>query len=133
MYWYNISGPEKILKLAYYSNTARPDSNYHIIKEEISKDVGEFVSMINEDGILVGAVVDYDDFYYLVMRHDRTISYHSCCGGYSVKSELPDSNFSVLMWLRDNDPESLLDLVYDSIKKNEVLPIGKISVTPQNL
>ena len=64
------------------------------------------------------------------MDEDRKLAYHSCCGGYKVipPDEELSANFSVLSWLRENDPESLLKIVNESLEKNEVIPISVIRV-----
>lgn len=105
------------------------DSNYKIINKECSRDAGEIVDIHGHHGILCGAVIDFDDYYYLIMDKDKKISFHSCCCGYNIlQNQDIKPDLSVLLWLRENDPDSLLELVNDCIDRNAVLPISTIRV-----
>lgn len=129
---YDIEGDGKILILKAEINEYRSEkrkNNYKLISEETNRDAGSYVDICGHRGILCTAVIDIDDFYYIVMDKDRKIVYHSCCGGYKIiPPEELDSDLSVLDWLRNNDPESLLEIVNESLKKNEVIPISVIRV-----
>ena len=126
-------GEEKMFTLKAQINeyrTQERENNYKLISREVNRDAGCYVDFYGCKGILCTAVIDIDDFYYVVMDEQRKLSYHSCCGGYEVipPDEELSANFSVLNWLRDNDPESLLKIVNESIEKNEVIPISAIRV-----
>jgi hypothetical protein len=113
-----ISQPEK------YKN-----ANFYLIRNKASKSLGKFVDIYGHRGILVGAVIDDDDYYYLVMDDTRKITYHSCCVGFKeITEEELSMNYSVLLWLRDNEPDSLLQIVEKCIENNYVIPITDISV-----
>lgn len=113
-----ISNPEK------YANR-----NFYLIRDEVNKSLGKFVDIHGHKGILVGAVLEDDDYYYLVLDETRQVIFHSCCGGFKeIQREDLSMNFSVLLWLRDNEPESLLQIVIKCIESNYVVPITSISV-----
>ena len=113
-----ISNPEK------YANR-----NFYLIRDEVNENLGKFIDIYGHKGILVGAVLDDDDYYYLVLDETRKVIFHSCCGGFKeVQREDLSMNFSVLLWLRDNEPESLLQIVIKCIESNYVVPITSISV-----
>lgn len=124
---------EKLFELTtqvnYYKYFDKDCCNYKIISEECNRDAGEIVDIYGHPGILCGAVLDFDDYYYLIMDKDKKISFHSCCGGYKIlRDEDIGPDLSVLLWLRENDPDSLLEMVNDCIDRNAVLPISKIRV-----
>jgi hypothetical protein len=123
---------EKLFELTTQVNLNKyldKESNYKIISKECNRDAGEIVDIYGRSGILCGAVIDFDDYYYLIMDKDKKISFHSCCIGYKIlQDEDIGPDLSVLLWLRENDPDSLLELVSDCINRNAVLPISKIRV-----
>lgn len=113
-----ISNPEK------YANR-----NFYLIRDKVNKSLGKFVDIYGHKGILVGAVLDDDDYYYLVLDDTRKVSFHSCCIRFEeIQREDLSMNFSVLLWLRDNEPDSLLQIVIKCIERNYVVPITSISV-----
>lgn len=123
---------EKLINLAREANCAKPGSNFYLIRNEVLRDSGKFVTKNCSDihdGILACAVSDEDDYYYLVINKERKVIYHSACGGYSIMDDSNISpNFSVLIWLQEHDPESLIDIVQSSIKRNGVLLMTPIKV-----
>jgi hypothetical protein len=126
-------GEEKLFVLKGQINeykTQKRKNNYKLISKEVNKDAGCYVNIYGHKGILCTAVIDIDDFYYVVMDENRELVYHSCCGGYKVipPDEELSANFSVLNWLREHEPESLLKIVNESLEKNEVIPISVIRV-----
>ena len=105
------------------------NSNFYLIRNKASKSLGKFINIYGHKGILVAVVLDDDDYYYLVMDDTRKITYHSCCGGFEeITEEDLSMNYSVLLWLRENEPSCLLEVVEKSIENNYVIPITDISV-----
>lgn len=130
-----LKGQEKIFQLTQEINEYREspkENNYKLIQKEVNKDLGNYVEDWIIKGILTCAIIDEDDFYYLIMDKDRKMHFSSCVGKYKmIKDQDSLSNdFSVLEWLRKNDEKSLIKIVKDCIKRNEVLPISEIGVNP---
>lgn len=130
-----LGGQEKIFRLTQEINEYREsprENNYKLIQKEVNKDLGNYVEDWTIRGILTCAIIDEDDFYYLIMDKDRIMHFSSCVGKYKmIKDQDSLSNdFSVLEWLRKNDEKSLIKIVKDCIKRNEVLPISEIGVNP---
>lgn len=130
-----LKGQEKIFQLTQEINEYREspiENNYKLIQKEVNKDLGKYVDDWLIRGILTCAIIDEDDFYYLIMDKDRKMHFSSCVGKYRLIEDLDSlsNDFSVLEWLRKNDEESLIKIVKDCIKRNEVLPISEIGVNP---
>lgn len=130
-----LKGQEKIFQLTQEINEYREspiENNYKLIQKEVNKDLGKYVDDWLIRGILTCAIIDEDDFYYLIMDKDRKMHFSSCVGKYRLIEDLDSlsNDFSVLEWLRKNDEKSLIKIVNDCIKRNEVLPISEIGVNP---
>lgn len=130
-----LKGQEKIFQLTQEINEYREspkENNYKLIQKEVNKDLGNYVEDWTIKGILTCAIIDEDDFYYLIMDKDRKMHFSSCVGKYRLIEDLDSlsNDFSVLEWLRKNDEKSLIKIVKDCIKRNEVLPISEIGVNP---
>lgn len=130
-----LKGQEKIFQLTQEINEYREspiENNYKLIQKEVNKDLGKYVDDWLIRGILTCAIIDEDDFYYLIMDKDRKMHFSSCVGKYRLIEDLDSlsNDFSVLEWLRKNDEKSLIKIVKDCIKRNEVLPISEIGVNP---
>ena len=88
------------------------------IIEEATRDRGKFVRLQGDNNvsILLGAVDDAYDFYWIVIKSDLNVYLSSCVGGYEViEGELPP-DASTLKWLQDNDAEGLKKRVEDNLK-----------------
>lgn len=106
-------------------------NNYKIIRDKVNRDSGNYVDINGLKGILVGAVEDIDDYYYLVLSEDRKIRWCSCCAGYKLLGlDQPNQNFSVLHWLKKNEPEELHSIVWESINNDCAVPISDIKINP---
>lgn len=130
-----LKGQEKIFQLTQEINEYREspiENNYKLIQKEVNKDLGNYVEDWTIKGILTCAIIDEDDFYYLIMDKDRKMHFSSCVGKYNLIEDQDSlsNDFSVLEWLRKNDEKSLIKIVKDCIKRNEVLPISEIGVNP---
>ena len=123
---------EKLLRLTRHINDAikKDDGNIPSIRKEITKrGLGKIVSFFGDQVLLTCAITDDDDYYYVCIRPDRKLIYHSCCARYdTVPEEELDPNLSILLWLRSNEPETLERIVYESIERNEVVPFTDIKI-----
>ena len=74
------------------------ENNYKLIQKEVNKDLGNYVKDWTIKGILTCAVIDEDDFYYLIMDKDRIMHFSSCVGKYKLIEDLDSlsNDFSVL-------------------------------------
>lgn len=123
---------EKLLRLTRHINDAikKDSGNIPLIRKEITKrGLGKIVSFFGDQVLLTCAIADDDDYFYVCIRPDRKLIYHSCCAGYdTVSEEELDPNLSILLWLRNNEPETLEKIVYESIERNEVVPFTDIKI-----
>lgn len=126
------NGPEKLFELKKEINEYRireEVNNYKLISKKVNEDAGSFVKIYGDIGILCTAIIDLDDFYYVLMDKDRKLTYHSCCCKYEIiPQEEVGPEFSILNWIRENQPEELLKIIQESIERNEVIPISAIRV-----
>ena len=87
------------------------NSNKKLIQEDILWDAGKFVILDGDrtPGLLIGALEDRYDYYWIVETFDLKMRISSCVGGYSLSES--DSKLSVLEWMIQNDLDGLKERV----------------------
>lgn len=95
-----------------------PDDNIHLIRKEAKEDGGKYIKFFDEYGVLVGASVTIEDYYWVYIDSDRKLCFSSCVGKYEVveEDELPPK-MSVLVYLMEHDRKSLRELVDNKISE----------------
>ena len=92
------------------------NSNKKLIQEDILWDAGKFV-ILDADGtpgLLIGALEDRYDYYWIVETFDLKIRISSCVGGYSLFEY--SSKLSVLEWMIQNDLDGLKERVMTQLQ-----------------
>lgn len=93
------------------------DENRKLIQQDIMWDGGKFVRIHGDRsyGLLIGALEDEYDYYWIVEGSDLKIRVSSCVGGYDVvDGEVPEE-LSVLKWMVENDTEGLAERVLNQL------------------
>lgn len=102
---------EKIIQL--YNNG---EDVYSLIKKDIEECGGNIVSFgINDKGLLAGACVSDEDTYWIYITKDFSVHLSSTVGKFSV-IENPDDSFKDLLYVAQNEPESISYLINDRIE-----------------
>lgn len=87
--------------------------NSKLIQQDIMWDGGKFIRIHGDGkyGLLVGALEDEWDYYWIVEGSDLKVRVTSCVGGYDVvDGDIPEE-LSVLQWMSENDTEGLAERV----------------------
>ena len=96
------------------------ENNAKIFTRQVSEKCGRFVETeIGKYGFCVGMTLGDDDYYWLIINQDRKIEYHSavCDMDYLEGDTIPSELF-VLNYLLENDEDSIIQIVKESIEKN---------------
>ena len=95
-----------------------PNDNIHHIRKEVKEDGGKYIKFFDDYGVLVGASVTIEDYYWVYINSDRKLCFSSCVGKYELveENELPPK-MSVLVYLMNYDRESLRQLVNKKISE----------------
>ena len=94
------------------------DNNLKLIKEEAKDLCGNYVNFFGcHYGYLIGATCGHDDYYWIHIKKDLTIGFSSCVSNPTKLDEMPNIDFSVLEWLIQNEPQSLVDKVKETLKR----------------
>ena len=74
--------------------------------------------VFDDYGVLVGASISIEDYYWVYINSDRKLCFSSCVGKYELveENELPPK-MSVLIYLMNHDRESLRELVNNKISE----------------
>ena len=93
------------------------DKNRKLIQEDILWDGGHFIKLDGngKPGLLIGALEDKYDYYFIIETADLKLCISSCVGGYEVLEDIPNE-LSVLDWMRDHDPDGIKKRVMDQLK-----------------
>ena len=113
------------------SAEANPKSNIHLIRKTVKDKCWHFVAhgghikdrQFKDDdiGVLVAATSTLEDYYYVIVNKDLTISYSSCVGRLILldeMTEIPDS-FSKLSKLLHNDKAELKRIVEEKVNSSK--------------
>lgn len=96
-----------------------PDDNIHLIRKDVKEDRGNYIKFFDDYGVLVGASVTIEDYYWVYINSDRKLCFFlSCVGKYELveENELPPK-MSVLVYLMNHDRESLRELINNKISE----------------
>ena len=92
-------------------------NNLKLIKEEAKDLCGNYVNFFGlHYGYLIGATCGHDDFYWVYIKKDLTIGFSSCVGNPTKLDEMPNNDFSVLDYLIQHEPLSLIERVKEKFK-----------------
>ena len=84
----------------------------------MKEDGGKYIKFFDDYGVLVGASVTIEDYYWVYINSDRKLCFSSCVEKYELveENELPPK-MSVLVYLMVHDRESLRELVNNKISE----------------
>lgn len=70
----------------------QPTSNTKSIITKVKSDLFKPISIYDNYGILIGCSSTIEDYYYIVMKSNGNLCFHSCVGGYNILDEnnIPD-------------------------------------------
>lgn len=95
------------------SMTKDKESTYSIIRKEIDKYAGGFVSFgDNDEGLLVAACMSDEDLYWVYIKENLKVNFSSCVGGFKVISdeEYIKEHFPQLKHISETQTEDLVHL-----------------------
>lgn len=106
---------------------SKEETNAKLFSTEAPYKCGRFCKEFDKYGFVCGITLGDDDYYWLIINEDRTISYSSGVGypEYYDSDELPSSLY-VLNYLLDNQPEEIIDIIKKSLQKNSDYLFTKI-------
>jgi hypothetical protein len=106
---------------------SKEENNAKLFTKEARYKCGRFCKEFDKYGFVCGITLGDDDFYWLIINEDRTISYSSGVGNpkYYDSDELPASLY-VLNYLLDNQPEEIINIIKKSLQRNSDYLFTKI-------
>lgn len=93
------------------------DINRKFIQQDIIRDGWKFVRIHDSGlyGLLIGALEDESDYYWIIEGSDLKIHVSSCVCGYDVVDGDVPEELSVLKWMVENDTEGLTERVINQL------------------
>lgn len=93
-------------------------NNAKLIVEEAKELCGNYVDYFGcQVGYLLGATCGHDDYYWMYIDKNLKICYSSCVSNPTKLNEMPNNDFSVLNYLIETEPESIIEKVKDSFTR----------------
>lgn len=89
------------------------ETTYSIIRKEIDKYAGNFISFgDNDEGLLVAACMSDEDLYWVYIKENLKVSFSSCVGGFNVitDEEYIKNHFPQLKHISETQTEDLVHL-----------------------